>query len=382
MRALLVLCACALYHLPMGVWATDEEDAEILSATDGDLHDLGAALESVLGRFAALLHGAKHRSSAASLFEAYNRFKDEADGVQTLGNQEVRELLKDLDVRPAVLRGNIATTVTRAVDSDGDKRISEPELSAAIAAVGCWVDGASETPLAPAKALAELAGRASKREGFEKLLGNLAACEPLRHLYRGLLPRNVGVEKAVAKRFGLDQPPLPQSSPTTLPCEEHLEHQLKQPNGRRDQTNSGVGASALRRELRALKVEPLLLRHLLAMGLILAFDTDANKKLSDDELQLAASFLCTAYAPVLGRKERQKEGQEASLVAILEGLIWPVEGWSIEAFLSRLQGEEGTEDVLRAVQNGPESPKELAEMVAAYVRLSPEGATRAHRDEL
>ena len=149
MRALLVLCACALYHLPMGVWATDEEDAEILSATDGDLHDLGAALESVLGRFAALLHGAKHRSSAASLFEAYNRFKDEADGVQTLGNQEVRELLKDLDVSPAVLRGNIATTVTRAVDSDGDKRISEPELSAAIAAVGCWVDGASETPLPP-----------------------------------------------------------------------------------------------------------------------------------------------------------------------------------------------------------------------------------------
>lgn len=365
-----------------GNCAASAEQAADVDDTDDDALALAAALpapeesDEIFAKFKALR--TKH-GSIASLFAAYNRFQDrsKSDGVQALGNQEVRALLKDIGLGNLAIRGELAKLAIRAMDASGDGRVSEQELGVGLEVIDCWQ--AADT----------------SREAFEIL----HSCAPaVAAWWQGGWFERLRAEE---RRFPIIQQAL------ALASEEECERALLDKSLVYAQGPSPLhaGPTALRKALRQAGIGSLLLRHFAAAALIDGLDTDGNRKLSASELNLSIQLTCQAYGSVRARG--------TSLAAVLRALSLPTGngGFTPDAFVDALHADQAaraldsrTLELARdaihqasvarqdAAQPLELSPSSGVAVAAAFVRLAPEQAllaagapgsgTTSTRDEL
>ena len=115
----------------LGVFSARAED----DSDDRDANGLVSSMPSVeeaeemFVAFAALR---RQHGSPKALFDHYNRFQDASKetGEQGLGNQEMRQLLKDVGLGNLIVRGELANLAIKLTDSSADGRVSERELDA------------------------------------------------------------------------------------------------------------------------------------------------------------------------------------------------------------------------------------------------------------
>ena len=360
-----LLASLLLVSVTLTSASSDEDDGEHLKEgtvlLDGDY--AAAMAEKVATRFSQLFYSSAHGADPKRYFEHYNRFKDGGAKLQTLGPQELRELLKDLDVGPYALRGEFAAALTQLVDSDLDGRVSEAELSAAIDVATCWLDG-SETPLAKAQALGALiesAGRPPAGDALKSLMGELQSCKPLRTLWQAHRHRAVQAEDRLIDAIGLAQ------TTTTDACAAAILAPLHKACAQG--CSGGVGAGALRRVLKQMGVEPPLLRFLVPIALLRALDTDApSDRLSDTEIRRVTEPLCEPLYASMRRRH-------VSAVDAVEALLFN-SAWDAAAFVSALEGAQASEHerAKGVLANGASSPSDAAAVAAAFLELAPEGA--------
>ena len=247
MAARALLC---IFLVAAGTMAQDDDDDGLLK----DMDETGAVAadiaEKVGTKFAAIYLGT-YSADAHAYFEHYNRFKDGA--LQTLGPQEVRELLKDLEIGPFALRGEYASAFTQLLDADLDGRVSEAELRAVLDVASCWIDGSNrDAPLAGVFALGALAEAApASTAGLRALMAAVRACSGLRSLWELHRRRTAKLEVALLRALALNQ-----AHDSEFACAAAMIG----PVTAATRGGGGVGAGALRRWLKALGMEPLLLR--------------------------------------------------------------------------------------------------------------------------
>ena len=360
----------ALMVLLLGLGAHAEDVVEA-DDDDSEAQALASALpspdesEKMLDNFKALR---KKHGSVASLFAAYNRFHDgsKADGgVQALGNQEVRQLLKDIGLGNLAIRGELAKLAIRAIDSSGDGKISERELGATLAVADCWI-GEGANPSADA---------------FEVL----HSCAPSVLAWW----RSGWSDRLESEELRLPIVGQVLALPTAEDCQDNfLEQSLAHAKleGLTDEVPR-AGHTALRKSLKKFGVSSLLVRHLLASSLIDGLDSDRDRRLGAHELQQPIDLCCQAYGAIAGR------GSSATAVGRALSLPSDFGGFTPDAFVEALRApdasvriKETTLDMARdvvtraltarddATKPLEVSPSEAVAVAAAYVRLAPQAS--------
>jgi len=334
-----------------------------------DIEGVGQTATELAGKVArkfAFVFFSTHEGDVSSFFAHYNRFKDGA--VQTLGPQELRELLKDLDVGPYALRGEYASALTAALDADLDGRLSELELQRAIALTTCFIEG-TEAPLAKLEDVRALAQAATNVDGLLALLAELRRCKPLKDFWDLHRNRAAKVEAKAINALGLEA-----SSPAKCAAA------VAEPVQRATRGSGGAGTGALRRLLKAEGVEPLLLRHLVSLGLVLALDADkpSDGRLNDEELRSFAQPLCD---PLYTTMRRLK----TSAVAAIEASLFDPK-WDAATFLRTLHNMDDAgvhAQAKSALTSGIRCVGDAMAIVIAYLSLAPRDAlVDTQKDEL
>lgn len=244
-------------------------------------------------------------------------------GEEALGEQEVRGLLHKVGAggdgpRAFFIRGQLAPAIIKLLDGNGDGRLSEAELQAALSIAECG--GVLSSCQLPTIDTGDAA-----HTTLDRFLSALRSCNGAKQLWALWAERADGVEAALPALR------LPASS-----CETELVGQVL-PHG------EPADRSKLRATLKRLGVAPFGARHLVATALLLLADEDGDGRLSAGEAAPHASAVCLAAADLLQLGTSAAHGLSKIL---LEGT------WSFAqtAAVARGQVEPdvlGTSDVLR-----------------------------------
>ena len=284
-------------------------------AEDVAINEVEDALPSAQEVEQHLLASAKimrqHGGEASKVFASYNRFIDtkKSDGVQTLGNQEVRALLKDVGIGNVALRGAIAEIATLLLDSSGDSRVSEGELAAGLGLLSCWVDlTASDDAavLAPLRRVDEKF-QALQRSGLSaNAVAALVAEE-----YHGVCSDGVAAwwasgwaRRLSAFEKGIVAALSELSNDSVEVCasrlvdrllsqsttDEELKHKKDQP-----------GQRAVRTALKLAGLNSIFARHAAATAIVAALDADRDGKLAREEMADASVAICRVHKALSAR---------------------------------------------------------------------------------
>ena len=351
---------CALTFAVCSLACALSDEAESVSE-DADGPELEASLLSldvakVAEASAELLNG-RFGGSSSALFNHYNRWKDASKktGEQALGNQEVRQLLKDIGLANFALRGQLATALIALSDSDGDGKVSELELGALVGLARCWL-GASDEVQASARRVASLGLQVvDDWPTAPLLLDELRSCAGLKPFVSSWRKRLQDVESALM--------------PVALrpaECIDSLAAQLG--NG---------GHTALRSYAARLGIEPLLSRALLVSGLLRYADADADGTLGSSERRELIAPLCETASLL---RER-----ELSAVSVGAALILG-SSFELSDFLAALESPAANSAhpeacAAKGVRNRSLSPTEVGALARAYLLMMPVSGVGL-RDEL
>ena len=384
MRRVVILLLLATARGSAEPEADDGASDASLEAQANEVTMSVAEVENVFLSFATLLRG--HKNEASALFAKYNTWKDaNADGDQALGTQEVRALLKDIGVgkpQALVLRGVVADAVINILDSSGDGKVSESEISPAVDVLACWMGAGPDTDgvLAPARALvasAEAAIKARTLRAASAVVDEVhAACAaPVHAWWSSSWEARSRLAEDVA---------FPPSGHSTSEdgCSAALIENILSVAGR-DKTGT-VGSKGLRTALRKHGVENVLSRHLVAHGIIGVLDTDGDRRVGAPELTDAARAVCETRAALIARG--------ASLADAARALVLPTArgGFPLSAFATALASSSDAPagldaaEALRvsrqAVGEAADRPVDAVDVAIAsalartYVRLAPAAA--------
>ncbi len=278
--AALLLLGTARSSQPETAAASEEEVSELAAALPSadEAERLFLSFARLLGRRGG---AAGNAEATKRLFDRFNRFTDarvtaSGGAEQQLGPQEVRALLKEVGLGNVLVRGELAGAAIRALDSDGDGRVSLAELRTALDVALCWIgeeeEGAADDAalLAPSRrlgALAEKVGDAASAgaadDGMDALMEEVHRCGgPLAAWWAAWEAR----VDAVQSRFeaAADARDALASEESVEQCSSALVGAVvgKRKGGKKKEEEGGAaGATAIRRALKEkMKVEPLLAR--------------------------------------------------------------------------------------------------------------------------
>lgn len=330
----------ALVMLDVGADDAETDVAALDSATPPTAAETDAAILAL----AALKK--KHAGSNKKIFEAYNRFHDtkHSGGEQALGMQEIRSLLKDLGIGNYALRTPISELTISLLDSDGDGRVSEPELSVALDVVDCWL-GALEDDDADTAAI--LVPSARLRAALD-----LFAIKPSYDVFANTVRQELhscsgpvqgwwdswSVRLSELEREGRARLPELTRVVDVPACAAQLPARLlvpPSPSGSYSAERATLEAAsrkALRSGLKRLGVKSMVAQQAAAMALLAALDDDGNGKLGAEEIEPLSRLLCATYAAVSARASD-------SVVAFVRALTLP-EGFSPDLFAEALHAFE------------------------------------------
>ena len=291
------------------------------------------------------------------------------------------------------VRGELASLAIRIADSSGDGRISEPELEVTLAVLDCWLgEGADDAVLAPSRRLAKRVESALAEQSLDGAIGlvqeelhGVCAAGAIRAWWAsGWLARLRDSELSspiVSTDFG--------HLPDEAQCADALAARALAHGKTKDGGAPLASRGQLRKALKAVGVDSLLVRHLVAAAWLDAMDRDRDERLSRDELADALNLACTFYASVKARG--------TTVVAALRALSLPAAagGFSPAEFRAALASDSATAAAripsaqlatARAAAVPPQSvqklePERAAAVAAAYVRLAPEALTCTSEQE-
>ena len=355
------ICCLLLFTGEARANAENEDDDSAVSSLEASIPSIEQS-EALVTNFKRILHE-KHGGSAAQLFAAYNRFLDasKSDGEQALGNQEVRQLLKDIEIGNVAIRGEIANILILIVDSSGDARLNEREFAAALGIVDCWMHA----------------------DPSNTFYGTLHSCAAAVRAWwqSGWLVR-LEAEEANNPILATDLKHTDPAACSAALVQRTLAHVKKAKQG---DAEVGAGHTAVRKALKASGLKSLLLRIIFASGLIDALDLDGDKKLTASEIKGPYTSACVTYGAILAR--------EATITKAIRAISLPASsgGFPPADFVARLGDDAAAASVgldastlslarkavAAADPNSPfeaESPGQATAVAQAYVRLLPSAA--------
>ena len=371
--AYLLILPLAIYHAKRE--KLNDEHAQHLEAalpsaseTDTLAHAWAALWES-------------HGRNASQLFLSYNQYHDTAE---SLNARELNALLKDVGWEHRSLRTALTRLAIHAMDSNGDGAVNEKELRVSLGVFNCLVMETNQSSatmqlrasIHGLSAHKHVAGRGvhlkALGDGLEWLKQSCG--DELRSWWNsGWTARLMQIER------GLDPVQHELANRNRWVCAARLPDRILSHVSKDASGALRADHLAIRTALRLGGVSSLLLRHLLAKGIIAWFDQGKRDgKVDGSEVAEDAMRFCRLYGAIRARG--------TSLTAVVRSLLLgPPDGLSVstlQAALATADSSEVPDDVLKAARaaarahakSGPVSAADLGALTEAYVHLMPAGA--------
>jgi hypothetical protein len=376
LRAKLRLVVCVGLHF---IANAENDDSDASAADLVSSLPKPSEAEHMVQRFVAMWR--EHRD-AEGLFNAYNRFTDtkRSGGEQALGNQEVRQLLKDVGLGNMAIRGELASLLIRVLDVDGDSRIELNELKAAMDVVSCWA-GAGESADAGLTSLKRLGAKLQAVLDARSFHAAQDLLESEVYTCAGAVASWWGDGGWFDRLLAAEKSAPPFSSELQLESSDDCASALAERALSHAGRSNGAGHTALRGALKRLGVDSLLVRALGASLMIAVLDADGDERLSASELEGPALNACRVYRRIC-------HDRQTSLVSLARALSLPGSfgGFEPAALLSALHGPTapGILDAkvlanalqVAASKGMKMSAQQMASIAEAYAQLAPAATLR------